>query len=46
MTTLTLVLPYPTKDMEYYEKCYDDIIIYEAEKSPISNVPSPKGTVS
>ena len=32
MTTLTLVLPYPTKDMEYYEKNYDDIIIYEAEK--------------
>ena len=34
MTTLTLVLPYPTKDMEYYEKYYDDIIIYEAEKKP------------
>ena len=34
MATLTLVLPYPTKDMEYYEKYYDDIIIYEAEKKP------------
>ena len=34
MTTLTLVLPYPTKDMEYYEKYYDDIIIYEPEKKP------------
>ena len=33
-STLTLVLPYPVKDLEYYEKYYDDIIIYEAEKKP------------
>jgi hypothetical protein len=31
---LICVLPYPEKDMEYYEKYYDDIIIYEAEKKP------------
>jgi hypothetical protein len=31
---VSLVLPYPTKDLEYYEKYYDDIIIYEAEKKP------------
>ena len=34
MTSLNLVLPYPTKDLEYYEEYYDDIIIYEAEKPP------------
>ena len=34
MTSLTLVLPYPVKNMEYYEKYYDDIIIYEAEEKP------------
>ena len=34
MTSLTLVLPYPVKDMEYYEKYYDDVIIYEAEEKP------------
>ena len=33
-STLTLVLPYPVKDLEYYEKYYDDIIIYEAEEKP------------
>ena len=32
MTSLTLVLPYPVKNMEYYEKYYDDIIIYEADE--------------
>ncbi|MBQ7383672.1 MAG: DUF1273 domain-containing protein, partial [Clostridia bacterium] len=26
-SSLTLVLPYEVKDMEYYEKYYDDIII-------------------
>ena len=34
MISLALVLPYPIKDMEYYEKYYDEIIIYEAEKKP------------
>ena len=32
-SSMTLVLPYKVKDIEYYEKYYDDIIIHEsAEK--------------
>ena len=30
--TLTLVLPYKVKDIEYYEKYYDDIIINESQE--------------
>ena len=30
--SVTLVLPYKVKDIEYYEKYYDDIIIYENEE--------------
>ena len=29
--SLVLVMPYKIKDIEYYEKYYDDIIIYEGE---------------
>ena len=31
---ISLVLPYKVSKIEYYEKYYDDIIIYEAEKKP------------
>ena len=30
--SVTLVLPYKVKDIEYYENYYDDVIIYEGEK--------------
>ena len=29
---MTLVLPYKVKDIEYFEKYYDDVIIYEIEE--------------
>ncbi len=29
--SMTLVLPYKIKDIEYFEKYYDDVIIYESE---------------
>lgn len=30
---MTLVLPYKVKDIEYFEKYYDDVIIYEGEEN-------------
>ena len=30
--SMTLVLPYKIKDIEYFEKYYDDVIIYEGEE--------------
>ena len=30
--SMTLVLPYKVKDIEYFEKYYDDVIIYEIEE--------------
>ncbi|MBQ8319711.1 MAG: hypothetical protein IJX81_02425 [Clostridia bacterium] len=32
-STLILVLPYPVKDMEYYEKYYDEIILPVSSKT-------------